>query len=91
MALSLTGGRAASCRTWSDDGTVRLWDVATGQPRGAPMLVDCQAAVVMPAEECIGIRRDVRHHWLMAPQRVADEMLKLLGAAPLPPRQAPRL
>ena len=26
--------------SWSGDGTVRLWDAATGQPRGAPMKHD---------------------------------------------------
>jgi hypothetical protein len=47
---------------------------------GEARLVDDQAAVVLPAEERVGIRSDLRHHRLVAPRRVADEMLKLLGA-----------
>jgi len=48
---------------------------------GEARLVEDQAAVGLAAEKRIGVQADLRHDQLVLPRRVADEMLKLLGAA----------
>jgi hypothetical protein len=48
---------------------------------GEAALVDDQGARRLAAQKTIRVRSDLRHHRLVVPRRVADEMLKLLGAA----------
>ena len=48
---------------------------------GKAALVDDQAAGRLAAQQTIRVLADLRHHRLVVPRRVADEMLELLRAA----------
>src|SRR5262245_38370162 len=62
----------------SDDGTVRLWDAATGEPRGAP---------VKPKGPVLGTAFDTAEGRLLS--RSADGTVRLWDAATGEPRAAP--